>query len=138
MNEEELQLHLAQESVAGWEIVSTGSGFLISTDWRWPNKERIEVYVRAVGEREDLFLVTDGGEVFNFLFAQGIDLSKDAQGMKILNTVAEQYEAGILDYQIVKGANPAELPRSIRLILEAIKDTSYLLWHKLNQGGPLH
>jgi hypothetical protein len=138
MNEDDLQVHLSQGLVSGWEIIPTGSGFLITTDWHWPNDERIEIYVRTVGDREDLFVVSDGGEVFNFLFSQGIDLTKDAQGMKILNTAAERCESKIVDYQIVKGANPSELPRAVRLILEAVKDTSFLLWHKLNQGAPIH
>jgi hypothetical protein len=135
MDEKSLVENLAEELIKGWDITPTGSGFLISTDWRWPNHERIEVYVRTVGEREDLYLVSDGGEVFNFLFAQGIDLAKDSQGMKIFSGVAQNYGAKIVDYQMAKGASDADLPQAVRAILEAIKDVSFLLWHKLGHDS---
>ena len=66
MDEKTLEQNLAETLVEGWDISSTGNGFLVASDWRWPNNERIEIYVRNVGEREDLFLVTDGGELFNY------------------------------------------------------------------------
>lgn len=131
MDEQTLTRNLAEELINGWDITPTGSGFLIVTDWHWPNHERIEVYVRTVGEREDLYLVSDGGEVFNFLFAQGIDLTKDPNGTKIFDGVAQSYGAKVVDYQMAKGASDSDLHQAIRMIVEAIKDVSFLLWHKL-------
>jgi len=131
--------NLAEELVREWEITPTGSGFFMVTDWRWPNDERIEIYIRAVGEREDLYLVTDGGNLFNFLFAHGVDLRKDKHGMKFLNGIAEHFGAKIVDYQMARGANDADLHQAIRMILEAIKEASFILWYKLSQESePVH
>ncbi|GLI33158.1 hypothetical protein [Desulforhabdus amnigena] len=138
MDEKTLEQSLADEFIREWDITPTGNGYLITTDWQWPNHERIEIFVRMVGDREDLLLVTDGGELFSFLYSQGIDLSKDEHGMKVINGVAEHYGAKIADFQMARGTNPGDLPRSIRLLLEAIKDASLLLWYKLDQRSSLH
>jgi len=138
MNAKELEQLMEQAMTSEWEVTSTGTGFLIATDWRLPNNERIEIFVRTVGEREDLYLVTDGGEVFNFLFSHGTYLSKDARGMKTLNGVSERYQAKIVNYQITRGSGRADLARSIRLMLEAVKDASFLLWHKLAPDSSIH
>jgi hypothetical protein len=132
VDENVLEEKLAEELIAGWEVVPTGSGFLVTTAWRWPNDEMIEIYVRRVAEREDLYLVTDGGELFNFLFAKGMDLSQGARSMEILDSIAESAGARIIDYQIVRGANSEELPRSIRLVLEAVKEGAFLFWYLLS------
>ena len=83
MEEKTLEQSLSEVLLQGWEISGTGTGFLIVTDWQFPDKERIEVYARRVGERDDLYVVGDGGEIFNTLFSHGIDLSKDERGMKM-------------------------------------------------------
>ena len=138
MEEKTLEQSLSEVLLQGWEISGTGTGFLIVTDWQFPDKERIEVYARRVGERDDLYVVGDGGEIFNTLFSHGIDLSKDERGMKMFTRVAENYAAQIVDFQLVKGAKEEDLASAIRMILEAIKDASFLLWHKLDQAGSLH
>ena len=131
VDENVLEEKLAEELLEGWQVVPTGSGFLVTTAWRWPTGEMIEIYVRKVAERDDLYLVTDGGELFNFLFARGIDLRQDDRNMKLLQSIAAGSGAKMIDYQIVKGANDDELPRSIRLIVEAVKEGALLLWHLL-------
>ena len=133
MDETVLEERLAEELLAGWEVIPTGSGFLVTTAWRWPNDEIIEIYVRRVAERDDLFLVTDGGQLFNFLFAGGVDVRQDDRNMELLHKIAARSESGISDYQLVKGANNEDLPRSIRLVLEAVKEGAFTFWHKL--GG---
>ncbi|MEN6483258.1 MAG: DUF1828 domain-containing protein [Syntrophobacteraceae bacterium] len=133
-----MERSLSEVLVQGWDITGTGNGFLITTDWQLPNSERIEIYARRVGDREDLYVVGDGGELFNLLFANGIDLSKDEQGMKIILRIAENYAAQIVDFQLVKGAKEEELAQAVRMILEAVKDASFLLWHKLDPKGSLH
>jgi hypothetical protein len=138
MDEKKLELSLAEELIKYWDIDPTGTGFMITTDWQWPNRERIEIYVRSVGEREDLYLVTDGGELYNFLFSHGIDLSKDTRAMKVLDGVFDNYGVRFVDYQIAKGANDEDLHQVIRVVLEAIKDSSFILRHKLEQTGDLH
>ncbi|MCE5241928.1 MAG: DUF1828 domain-containing protein [Desulfobacteraceae bacterium] len=138
MEEKTLERSLSEVLVQGWDITGTGNGFLITTDWQLPNSERIEIYARRVGDREDLYVVGDGGELFNLLFANGIDLSKDEQGMKIILRIAENYAAQIVDFQLVKGAKEEELAQAVRMILEAVKDASFLLWHKLDPKGSLH
>lgn len=138
MDESNLEEKLASVFIQGWDITSTGSGFLLTSDWRWPNAERIEIRIRTVGEREDLYLVGDGGDLFNFLFSQGIDLSKDKAALKKISDVIENYEAKLVDFQIAKGANEEELPHAIRLVLEAIKDASLMLWHKFEKRDDLH
>lgn len=138
MEEKTLERSLSEVLVQGWDITGTGNGFLITTDWQLPNGERIEVYARRVGDREDLYVVGDGGELFNLLFANGIDLSKDEQGMKIISRIAENYAAQIVEFQLVKGAKEDELAQAVRMILEAVKDASFLLWHKLDPKGSLH
>jgi hypothetical protein len=138
MNENTISESLAEEMIHGWTITPTGSGFVVETNWQWPSRERIEIYVRAVGERDDLFIVSDGGELFNCLFSQGIDLAKDEAGIKVLQQVAENYGSKFVDFQLVKGANEEEVPRAIRMILEALKDASLILWHKVEKLGQLH
>ncbi len=133
MDETTLRQNIGKELIDGWNITATGNGFLVATDWHWPNQDRIEIFVRAVGEREDLFVVTDGGDLFNFLFSHGIDLARDGQAMKIFNSISRSNGAEFVDYQIIRGANPADLARAVRLVLEAIKDIAHLLWYKLGQ-----
>jgi hypothetical protein len=132
VDEKVLEEKVAEELIAGWEVIPTGNGFLVTTTWRWPNDEMIEIFVRRVAERDDLYLVTDGGELFNFLFAKGMDLRQDARGMEILDSIAESAGARMVDYQIVKGANNEDLPRSIRLVAEAVKEGAFLFWYILS------
>jgi hypothetical protein len=131
VDENVLEEKLAEELLEGWQVIPTGSGFLVTTAWRWPSGEMIEIYVRRVGERDDLYVVTDGGELFNFLFARGIDLRQNERHLEMLQTVAASSGAKMIDYQIVKGANDENLPRSIRLLLETLKEGSFLFWHLL-------
>jgi len=131
VDEKVLEEKLAEELIAGWEVVPTGSGFLVTTAWRWPNDEMIEIYVRRVAERDDLYLVSDGGELFNFLFAKGMDLRQDDRSMEMLDSLAENAGARMIDYQIVKGANNEDIPRCIRLVLEAVKEGAFLFWYLL-------
>ncbi len=127
-----LEEKLAEELIAGWQVIPTGTGFLVTTAWRWPNDEMIEVYVRRVAERDDLYLVSDGGQLFNFIFAGGIDLRKDDKSMKMLSHIVENSGSKLVDYQIVRGANDEELSRSIRQVLEAVKEGAFLFWYFLS------
>jgi diacylglycerol kinase family enzyme len=131
VDETVLEGKLAEELLEGWEVIPTGSGFLVTTAWRWPNDEMIEIHVRRVAERDDLYLVTDGGALFNFLFAGGIDLRQNDREMEMLHQIVARSDAGIIDYQIVKGANNEELPQSIRLVVEAVKEGAFIFWHRL-------
>lgn len=132
MDETVLAEKMVEELIADWQIIPTGNGFLVNTAWHWPDAETIEVHVRRVAERDDLYLVTDGGQLFNFLFARGMDLRLDERSMEILHQIAESSGAGIIDYQIVRGADNEDLPRSIRLILEAIKEGAFVFWYRLS------
>lgn len=138
MDEKNLESILAEELVRGWQVIPTGSGMLIATDWLLPDDERIEIQIRTVGERDDLYIVTDGGELFNLLFVQGIDLSKDETSEKILDGIAQKYAAKFVDFQLVKGASELDLPRALRLLLEAIKEASFVLWQLGKQRKDLH
>lgn len=138
MDERTLEQGIAEELIQGWNISPTGDGFLVITDWHWPNNEHIEIYVRAVGEREDLYIVTDGGELFNFLFSHGIDLRKDKQALQLVERVVDNHEGKFVDFQMVRGANDTDLARSVRLMLEAIKDAACLLWHRLETDATRH
>jgi hypothetical protein len=130
LDEKEILDGLVENFFQEWDVMATGGGFLVITDWRFPNRERIEIHLRKVGDREDLFLVTDGGELTNLLFSHEIDLSNDKSGARILAGIAEHYSIKITDYQLVRGANEEELPAAVRDMLEAIKEASFLLWHK--------
>ncbi len=134
MDEQEILEGLAEDFFQGWEVRSTGGGFLIITDWMLPNNERIEIHVRRVGERDDLFLVTDGGELINYLYSEGIDLAKDHEGRRILEGVANNRSIEIVDYQLAKGANGEELPGTVRVMLEAIKEVAFSLWPRIRSG----
>ena len=138
MDEKVLERKLAEELVGGWDIIPTGNGFLVATDWKWPNNERIEIHVRTVGEREDLYVVTDGGELFNLLFAEEVDLTKDENGRKLLDAVADEYGAKVVDFQVARGANEQTVSLATRMILEALKAASFLLWHKVGHKGSVH
>lgn len=131
MDEKDIFEELTEDFYQGWDVMSTGGGFLITTDWMLPNKERIEIHVRKVGQREDLFVVTDGGELTNFLFAQGVDLARDRESRRILEGIAENHSLKITEHQLVRGANEGELAKAVRALLEAVKEASFSLWHKI-------
>ncbi len=135
MDEKELWEGLAEEMLSGWELIPMGNGFTVLTDWHWPDGSRIEIYVRAVGDREDLSVVTDGGELFNFLLAHGVDLTKDDRSMKALQRAVEDQGAKLIDYQIAKGAGPQDMSRAVRVVLETLKDGSFMMWHKYQEAG---
>ena len=104
---------------------------MVTTDWVLPNNERIEIHVRRVGDREDLFIVTDGGELINYLFSQEVDLTGDPESRRILDAIAQNRSIQISEHQLVKGANTEEIAGAIRVLLEAVKEASFSLWHKL-------
>ncbi len=128
MDEKELLDQFTESFYQGWDVLATGGGFLVTTDWMLPTGERIEIHIRRVGEREDLFLVSDGGELVNFLFSQGVDLSKDAKSQRLLDGVTERHGLKITEYQLVKGAGELELGPAVKAMLEAVKEASFLLW----------
>ena len=113
---------------------------MITTDWVFPNNERIEIHVRRVGEREDLFIVTDGGELVNFLFSEGVDVTRDRDCSGILEGIAQNRSLKIAEHQVVKGANEEELAGAVRVVLEAVKEASFALWHRIKSkpGTPVH
>ncbi len=108
MDENEILEALAGDFFQSWRVAPTGGGFLITTDWVLPDNELIEIHIRRVGEREDLFIVTDGGELINYLFSEGVDLTRDRDGRRILDEIAENKSVKIVDHQMVKGANEEE------------------------------
>jgi len=134
MDETVLEERLAEALLAEWEVLPTGNGFLVITDWRWPGHERIEVHVRRVAERDDLYLVTDGGELCNFLFAKGIDLRQDQRSMEVLQQIAAGSGAGIMDYQLVRGAGGEDLAQCVRQVLEAIKEGAFVFYWLLGEA----
>ena len=105
--------------------------FLLQQTGSCPNNERIEIHVRRVGDREDLFIVTDGGELINYLFSQGVDLTQDRGARRILDGIAENRSIKITEHQLVKGANEEEIAGAVRVVLEAVKEASFSLWHKI-------
>jgi hypothetical protein len=131
MDEDEILEALAEDFFQGWDVSPTGGGFLITTDWALPNNEKIEVHVRRVGDRDDLFIVTDGGELINYLFSQGIDLTKDLESRRILSGIAQNRSVEITEHQLVRGANENEIAGAVRVLLETVKEASFSLWHKL-------
>ncbi len=131
MDENEILEALAEDFFQGWDVAATGGGFLITTDWVLPNNERIEIHVRRVGDREDLFIVTDGGELISYLFSQGVDITRDRDSKRTLNGIAENRSIKVTEHQLVKGANEEELAGAVRVVLEAVKEASFSLWHKI-------
>ena len=131
MDENEILEALTEDFFQGWDVTPTGGGFLITTDWVLPNNERIEIHVRRVGDREDLFIVTDGGELINYLFSQGVDITRDRDSKRTLNGIAENRSIKVTEHQLVKGANEEEIAGAVRVLLEAIKEASFSLWHKI-------
>jgi len=131
MDENEILEALAGDFFQGWDVAATGGGFLITTDWVLPNNERIEIHVRRVGEREDLFIVTDGGELINYLFSEGVDILSDRGSRRILEGIAENRSLKVTEHQLVKGANEEEIAGAVRVVLEAVKEASFSLWHKI-------
>jgi hypothetical protein len=140
MDENEILEALSENFFHGWDVAPTGGGFLITTDWVLPNNERIEVHVRRVGDRDDLFIVTDGGELINFLFSEGIDATRDPECNSILEGIAQNRALKIAEHQIVRGAKEEELARAVRVVLEAVKEASFSLWPRIKSkpGAPIH
>lgn len=133
MDEKEILDELTEHFYQGWDVMPTGGGFLITTDWALPGGERIEIHIRRVGEREDLFVVSDGGELINFLFSQGVDLAKDPESRKLLEGIAERHSIKVIDFQLARGAGESEIAQAIRGMLEAVKEASFTLWRKVAQ-----
>ncbi len=131
MDENGILEALAEDFLKDWRVAPTGGGFLITTDWILPNNELIEIHVRRVGERDDLFIVTDGGELINYLFSEGVDLTTDRSSRHILDGIVENKAIKIADHQLVKGANEEEIAGTVRVVLEAVKEASFSLWHKI-------
>jgi len=131
MDENEILEALAEDFLQGWDVAATGGGFLITTDWVLPNNERIEIHVRRVGDREDLFIVTDGGELINYLYSEGVDILSDRGSRRVLEGIAENRSLKITEHQLVKGANEEEIAGAVRVVLEAVKEASFSLWHKI-------
>jgi hypothetical protein len=131
MDEIEILEALAGDFFQSWSVAPTGGGFLITTDWVFPNNELIEIHIRRVGERDDLFIVTDGGELINYLFSEGVDLARDRDGRRMLEEIAGNRSVKMVDHQLVKGANEEEIAGAVRVVLEAVKEASFSLWHKI-------
>lgn len=138
MEEKKLLEGLVEELVRGWEVLPTGNGFVVASDWVWPTGDRIEVVVRSVGEREDLFLVSDGGELFNFFFAQGLDISGHDESLRRIEEVAARHGAKLVDFHLAKGAGESDLPRAIRRMVECVKEGAFLFWMYRKTGDSLH
>jgi hypothetical protein len=140
MDENEILEALAENFFQGWDVAPTGGGFLITTDWVFPNNETIEVHVRRVGDRDDLFIVTDGGELINFLFSEGIDATRDPECIGILEGIAQNRSLKIAEHQIVRGAKVEEIAGAVRVVLEAVKEASFSLWPRIKSkpGAPIH
>lgn len=138
MDEKMLEERLAEELIQPWQVLAAGNGFLVVTDWRLPDDEHIEIHVRNVGDRGDLFLVTDGGEVVNTLFSHGVDLTRDPSGSRMIERAAERYGVKIVEGQMVRGAGEGDLHHAVRMVLEAVKEASCMLWHKLEPPGQVH
>lgn len=135
MDDKELWDGLAEEMLRDWEIIAMGNGFTILTDWHWPDGNRIEIYVRAVGDREDLYVVTDGGELFSFLFSHGVDLSRDERAMRSLERTVEDQGGKIVEYRIARGCGKSDCASAVRGVLEMIKDGAFMMWHKYQEAG---
>ncbi|MGO8945671.1 MAG: hypothetical protein ACLQJ7_18605 [Syntrophobacteraceae bacterium] len=131
MDENDVLEALAEDFSRGWDVTPTGGGFLIATDWVLPNNERIEIHIRRVGGREDLFIVTDGGELINYLFSEGVDLTRDRDSRRILDVIAGNRSIKVTEHQLVKGAKEQEIAGAVRVLLEAVKEASFSLWHKI-------
>lgn len=128
VEEQALERGIAEEMVKGWSVIGTGGGFIIQTDWRWPHGERIEITVRRVSERDDLYLVTDGGELCASLFAQGVRLQEDETASRLLKELLDGSGAVLADFQVVRGATAGQLPGVIRNLLEAVKEAAFRAW----------
>lgn len=140
MDENDILEALAGDFFRNWTVAPTGGGYLITTDWSLPSDELIEIHIRRVGERDDLFIVTDGGELTSYLCSEGVDLTKDRDGRRMLDEIAERRSAKMVDHQLVKGANEEEIAGAVRVVLEAVKEASFSLWHKIRSGtqGSMH
>lgn len=138
MDEKKLWQDLAEEMVRDWDILPTGSGFVVVSNWSWPTEHRIEIVVRTVGDREDLYLVSDGGELFNFFFAQGLDITGKEESLRRLEDALARHGVKLVEYQLARGANENDLPRVIRSVLEAVKEAAFLFWLQRGEGRELH
>ena len=140
MDENDILEALAEDFSRGWDVTPTGGGFLIATDWVLPNNERIEIHIRRVGDREDLFIVTDGGELINYLFSEGVDLTRDRDSRRILDRIAENRSIKVTEHQLVKGANEEEIAWAVRVLVETVKEASFSLWRKIKSKpqDPVH
>ncbi len=138
MDEQRLEKDLAEALTNGWSIVPTGAGFLVVSNWVWPNGDPIEIHVRRVGESEKLFLTTDGGELFNCLYMEGLDFTKETRILEVVERLAENHGTKLVDYQIARGSHDENLGESIRNVLEAVKEISFYLWHRLGDGAIRH
>lgn len=138
MDSQTLLKDLAEAFVNQWSVTPTGTGFLVTTDWTWPNGNAIEISVRTVDERESLFLVTDGGELLNNLFLEGFDFTRDTPTLNTVKQMAEKHGTELVEYQIAKGANESSLASGVRHVLETVKEVSFYLWKRMGENVLKH
>ncbi len=138
MDSQALLNDLTEALISGWAVTPTGTGFLITTDWTWPNGHAIEIYVRNVSEGDSLFLVTDGGELFNNFFLEGLDFTSETATIHTVKQMAQSHGTELVEYQIAKGANDSNLGLSIREMLEAVKEISFYLWQRMGENTLKH
>jgi hypothetical protein len=138
MDEKKLWQGLLEEMVRGWEILPTGSGCVVVSGWIWPTGDRIEVTVRNVGERDDLFLVSDGGELFSFFYAQGLDIAGNGELMHRLEEMVGRHGARLVDLHLARGAGESDLAEAVLSMVEAIKEGAFLFWMCREGAEPRH
>lgn len=138
MDEQALLNSIGEEFIRGWQMIPMDTGVLVVTDWRWPNGDGIEIYVRGVAERRDLYVVTDGGGLCSFLFAGGINLQEDSDALASLQEMVTAAGLTLVDYQVVRGAGNEDLPRAIRLILEAVKEGAFMFSRQISHKSSVN
>ena len=58
-------------------------------------------------------------------------LTRDRDSRRILDGIAENRSIKVTEHQLVKGANEEEIAGAVRVLLEAVKEASFSLWHKI-------
>jgi len=58
----------------------------------------------------------------------------------MLDEIAGNRSVKIVDHQLVKGAIEEEIAGAVRIVLEAVKEASFSLWHKIKSKpkDPVH
>ena len=118
---------IAESVLNNWECErhdKDDKSYSIITDMLLPNNDCIEIMIQSLDDGS--FELNDMGIVYNYLFLYGIDMQESSNKVRLnkLKKLLENYDAQFLNNLIIKKCGIDNLPISINLIIQAIREAT--------------